>query len=356
MKSIKKGLGVGPLALAAALLAAPPVIDGLGGLDTGATVHAKNGDGGDHGGGNDGGHGGDHGGGNGGGHGGDHGGGNGGGNGGDHGGGNGGGNGGGHGGGNGGGHGGGNSGGHGGGSSRDHAGGYEGGRSLGKGPVASSTDRIGTDRVREERSYGRHRDHDRTEGRSLGNNHGAVASALGGLNAAHASANARLHADPNSRVGLIAQYEEAVIEGRELSEKLDRVERALDELHDQQALADEDPELIEAEIREIEDLLTDLDPETDEAERLAAELGELEERLDAVNDAIAREDEIDDAIERLERKQDWLEDNVDEAARVEAEALAAAANKDLNDEVVAELDALLGIPSEEWHEHEHEHH
>jgi len=42
-------------------------------------------------------------------------------------------------------------------------------------------------------------------------NHGATASSLGGLNAAHASENAFAHASPNSRVGRIAAYREAAL-------------------------------------------------------------------------------------------------------------------------------------------------
>src|SRR5215468_4227324 len=42
-------------------------------------------------------------------------------------------------------------------------------------------------------------------------NHGADASSMGGLNAAHASENALSHASPNSRVGKIAAYKEAAL-------------------------------------------------------------------------------------------------------------------------------------------------
>ncbi|GGO86800.1 hypothetical protein GCM10011348_38530 [Marinobacterium nitratireducens] len=122
---------------------------------------------------------------------------------------------------------------------------------------------------------------------------------MGSLNAAHASANARLHAAPGSRVGLIAQYEEAVLEGRELSERLERLERRLDDLYEQAALPDADPQIAEQ-------------------------------------------------IERLERRQRRLERAVETAARIEAESLVAAANKELNDEVVAELNALLGIQPEAY--------
>ncbi len=44
---------------------------------------------------------------------------------------------------------------------------------------------------------------------------GATASALGGLNAAHASATGRANAAPNSMVGQIATYEDAVLSGED---------------------------------------------------------------------------------------------------------------------------------------------
>ena len=43
-----------------------------------------------------------------------------------------------------------------------------------------------------------------------GENHGAIASSLGRLNAAHASPTARANASPNSVVGIIAAYEAEV--------------------------------------------------------------------------------------------------------------------------------------------------
>jgi len=49
------------------------------------------------------------------------------------------------------------------------------------------------------------------------NNHGAIASALGALNAAHANENALLNASPNSRVGMIAAYRDAAVITNELS-------------------------------------------------------------------------------------------------------------------------------------------
>ena len=49
------------------------------------------------------------------------------------------------------------------------------------------------------------------------NGHGSIASALGGLNAAHANENAFANASPNSRVGKIAAYRDAALLTNELS-------------------------------------------------------------------------------------------------------------------------------------------
>ena len=48
-----------------------------------------------------------------------------------------------------------------------------------------------------------------SHGGNLGNSRGKIASALGRLNAAHASANARANASPHSAVGRVAAYEAA---------------------------------------------------------------------------------------------------------------------------------------------------
>lgn len=48
--------------------------------------------------------------------------------------------------------------------------------------------------------------------------HGSDASSLGALNAAHASENALAHANPNSRVGKIAAYRDAVLAAQAAAE------------------------------------------------------------------------------------------------------------------------------------------
>ncbi|HEB96032.1 MAG TPA: hypothetical protein ENI96_06350 [Sedimenticola thiotaurini] len=124
-----------------------------------------------------------------------------------------------------------------------------------------------------------------------GRDHGATASSLGRLNAAHASATARAHAAPNSAVGMIAEYERAEYASRYAAEKAADAEQAY-----QEAL--NDPDISE--------------------EELAGLAGAAEQ---AAQEA-------------------------EEAAETAAEALAAAANKEVTDEVVAAVNDLLGIPND----------
>jgi hypothetical protein len=58
-------------------------------------------------------------------------------------------------------------------------------------------------------------------------NHGAEASSLGALNAAHASETALAHANPNSRVGKIAAYKEAELAAQVAGQAVDDAEAAL---------------------------------------------------------------------------------------------------------------------------------
>ncbi len=128
------------------------------------------------------------------------------------GGGNGGGNGGGHGGGNG--NGGGHGGGHGGGAAAGHGGGHgvagTGGSGKGHGKG------IGHGHARSGQGYG--------HGHGKASKHGVSASTLGSLNAAHASPTARANAAPNSTVGAIAAFVNAV-ESNEISNR-QRIEAA----------------------------------------------------------------------------------------------------------------------------------
>jgi len=223
------------------------------------------------------------------------------------------------------------------------------------------------------------------KGRSLGNNHGAIASALGRLNAAHASAIARANAAPNSAVGMIAAYEKAEQLARDtaaielgLSEE---AQAALDaavtaELaYNAALLGGSTPDEIAA-LQEI----ADLDAAANVAEQayldaLAAmatdgiaptpeELAALEvlqeaatmadesfqtalatqENIQALHTTslAAREEADTAAVLAAEAASD-----TDETAQAAADALVSAANKNVTDEVVDAVNALLGFSPDE---------
>ncbi len=139
------------------------------------------------------------------------------------------------------------------------------------------------------------------QGHGLGNNRGQVARSLGALNAAHASPTARLHAAPNSRVGLIAAYESVVQEGVSLSTAIGDLSARI--------------EALEAELETLEEGTVAYTEVAAELEQAEAEFGEA------------------------------TSVDLDEQAQAEVAALAEAANKSLSPQVVAEVNSLLGIES-----------
>lgn len=307
MKQKHKKLGLGGVALAAALLAMPPVLDAIGGLNTGATVFAKGGNGG----GNDGGNGG---------HSEDHGGGNHGGNG----------------------HGG---NGHGGGYSGDY-GGYSGndGGDYG-GYSGHREDHRDTSLADQEKQ-------DDKAGKSLHqDNHGAIASALGSLNAGHASETARQHAAPDSRVGLLAQYKEAVLDGRALSADIATLTDELNTLQAQRdGLDTVDTNELNNEIADLQKQIDTLDKTSASYDQdladLSGQLKEKQQELAAAEEQNAKANTLDQQIAQLEDDLKIDQQKLDEANQTAESSLSAAANKDTNDQVVAELNNLLGIPPE----------
>ncbi|RRJ82483.1 hypothetical protein D0544_11455 [Aestuariirhabdus litorea] len=140
--------------------------------------------------------------------------------------------------------------------------------------------------------------------KGLGNNHGAVASSLGRLNAAHASATARANASPNSAVGRIAAYEAAVNEALSLNEAYQSQQ---------------------SNIEALETALNDLknDPNA------------TQEAIDTAQTA------LDEAV--AEAETNGLADSIAAADEASMEALAAAANKEVDDSVVSAVNDLLGI-------------
>ncbi|MGH6960944.1 MAG: hypothetical protein ACREE7_10705, partial [Dongiaceae bacterium] len=74
--------------------------------------------------------------------------------------------------------------------------------------------------------------------------HGAVASSLGALNAAHASETALAHASPNSRVGKIAAYKAAALAAQAADQAVADAQADLDAAN--QAVADDTQALTDA--------------------------------------------------------------------------------------------------------------
>ena len=135
------------------------------------------------------------------------------------------------------------------------------------------------------------------------NSHGASASSLGSLNAAHASPTALANASPNSTVGKLAIYRDSTLAARTAQEAYDALVAAYD--------------------TDSNGILDDADYDTDEivglsAEELAAkELDQL--ALDAAAAAITTNQATADT------------------------ALADAANKPITDDVIDAVNELLGL-------------
>jgi len=92
-----------------------------------------------------------------------------------------------------------------------NSGGKGGGKRSSKSSASKSSSGGGAE-IEKARGNGHLKNHDADSGHTDGahKNHGSLASALGNLNAAHASPNALEHASENSIVGLLAAYAEAV--------------------------------------------------------------------------------------------------------------------------------------------------
>jgi len=216
-----------------------------------------------------------------------------------------------------------------------------------------------------------------TKDKSLGNDRGAIASKLGALNAAHASANARLHASPNSRVGLIATYERAVLDGQQLSldyqaavDELTRLEAERDDtlpentsIEQLNAIIDLNTqfgaltggELSDEEINSLavdyELSLTNEEGGDKTSDELASELSVLMEAelagidIDNVQQKIVDYNAYGVKIDAAELAAQTLEAQTATQAASEVDALESAANKTLSAEVVDEVNRLLGIES-----------
>jgi hypothetical protein len=186
---------------------------------------------------------------------------------------------------------------------------------------------------------------------------GVHPSELGALNAAHANPNAFANASPNSRVGRIAAYRDAVIAGEELEAALAEKQAQLDGLTaptrssaDVQGLLDlamEETETAASNVSALETALTEADP-TD-----LATIGQIETDLanartslaeaEAAEAALANELADTVAYETLSGEVADLTQQVEDQPELERSLLEAAANKEVTDEVEAAVRLLLGL-------------
>lgn len=186
---------------------------------------------------------------------------------------------------------------------------------------------------------------------------GVHPSELGALNAAHANENALKNASPNSRVGRIAAYRDAVVAGEALADELALKEaelaaltppgRASDLVKTDLDLAVEETDTAAGIVTDLETELANTDP-TDAA-AIAAIQAELTTARDTLTAAEAAEallqSEYDNAVayETVEAEVADLTQQVEDQPELERSLLEAAANKEVTDEVEAAVKKLLGL-------------
>jgi hypothetical protein len=174
---------------------------------------------------------------------------------------------------------------------------------------------------------------------------GSIASALGALNAAHANENALANASPNSRVGRIAAYRDEVLNGQAAQEELDAAQALLDSLEE----PDRSLRQIAVDLRDTQRDIRNKRDEIAEAETNGASAEEIQ----ALEDELAelrgtRRDlagEFNDTrtYRQAEAAVEDLTEEVENSEELQMDLLEAAANKEVTDEVVAEVNRLLGI-------------
>ncbi len=182
---------------------------------------------------------------------------------------------------------------------------------------------------------------------------GVSPSELGALNAVKANANAFKNAAPNSRVGRIAAFRDAVIAGQELEADLAEQAALLDTLTppdrpaaDIAAEVDDAAEDTAAKGRDVAQLEADLAAVGGTDATIEAELATAR---DALAEAQATEAALRDALdyaaeyEALEGEVADLEDALEDQPELERSLLEAAANKPVTDAVEAAVKQLLGL-------------
>lgn len=190
-----------------------------------------------------------------------------------------------------------------------------------------------------------------------------INAALGALNAAHASPQAFANASPNSRVGRIAAYRDAVLAGDALADDLEGARALLDvlpeptdpaPLFDAKADAEADLTARQLELAALEQALADAGGAD---ETIEAAIADASAALDqATADLAAMQAEIDAALadraayDAAAAAVAEAEAALDAQRQAQDDALLAAANKDVTDDVIVELHRLLGLNPPETEE------
>ena len=179
---------------------------------------------------------------------------------------------------------------------------------------------------------------------------------MGALNAANASPQALANASPNSRVGRIAAYRDAVLAGDELALVVQEQSELLETLVPVTSVA-------ELETLKSETLLTQVQQEAEIAalQTALADAGGVDATLEAaIADATAALDastaalaDLDVEIATAQVQQAEYDAAADALAAAQSDlanqrhaqddALLSAANKPVNDDVIAQLHRLLGL-------------
>jgi hypothetical protein len=182
---------------------------------------------------------------------------------------------------------------------------------------------------------------------------GLSASDLGALNAAKANPNALKNASPNSRVGKIAAFRDAVLAGQVLEADLAEKTAILE------ALPAPDRPSTDVDV-ELQTAVADTDAKAATVTQLEADLAAaggadpaIEAELDAARDTLATaeeaeaalRDEYDTAVEyeTVAAEVDDLTEKVAAQPEVERDLLEAASNKPVTDAVEAAVRKLLGL-------------
>jgi hypothetical protein len=182
---------------------------------------------------------------------------------------------------------------------------------------------------------------------------GAHPSELGALNAAHAAPNALANANPNSRVGRIAAFRDAVLAGQELQGDLDEKsalldslappDRPLTEIESDLALAERDVESKAATVADLEKALADAGGSDPEIERDLADARAALESAEMTADDLRTEQVAAREYETLSTEVDELTRQLEDQPELERSLLEDAANKPVTDEVEEAVEALLGL-------------